>query len=792
MTQMKFNYLGFTTILWPLLFIIGNTNTLPDQLLSCDLTVEAGPDQVECEPGESVTLSGTVLGDALFVQWLPEAGLSAPDEPITQAIVDTTTTFTFIAAGLQDQNLISNGDFSNGPVGFTSDYQDVTGDGVGSLNPSGTFAVDSDPRNNHRRFARCQDHSPNDDRMMIVNGSGNPDNVWCQTIAVNPNTDYAFSAWATTLIEQNPAQLQFSINGVLLGDIFRSSGVNCTWEQFYAVWSSEATVAAEICIANVNATDVGNDFAIDDIAFQEICLFQDTMRVDVLSLEAEWDGPIEWCQNQPASALNDWLLTNSTEPGVWLIDGVTSDSLNPSTLTPGPHSIVFEANQAGCTAGFEVSINIIESLNVGVPEQPEIGFCVGIDTTLELHDLILGEDLGGAWTVTGPQPLALVGSTLSIDQSIVPGIYTVSYAHLTSLACAEIGAVFLLNIVELPNAEAGETVALDCLDGIVSIGSGGAVDGVSYLWTSDGNQAIMSPNDVVTEVDQPGTYYLTATNILGCQAMDSVVVNSNQSTLEAFATVIPISCDDPAKGTSIRIDSVVGGVQPYEYSTNGVDFGPESEFRGIAPGTYEFVVRDANFCETTVAATVIAPNLLEINLEVAAPGARVEIPLGDSIQLDLQINQSLASLVNINWEPVVNDCDFCLNPIVKPTQTTTYSVTVEDESGCVITDQITIEVSASGLFYIPDVFSPNNDGVNDRLVVYTGDHVAQINQFSILDRWGNRVYFAENFSGSDINRFWDGKADQQLVPPGVYVFFVEMELVSGEKAFQQGAVTLVY
>ena len=69
----------------------------------------------------------------------------------------------------------------------------------------------------------------NGDLSMIVNGAGTPNTVaWSQTVDVTPNTDYAFSTWISNLSPREYAsgnlndvsQLQFSINGSQLGDIF--------------------------------------------------------------------------------------------------------------------------------------------------------------------------------------------------------------------------------------------------------------------------------------------------------------------------------------------------------------------------------------------------------------------------------------------------------------------------------------------------------------------------------------------------------------------------------------------
>src|ERR1019366_9768471 len=118
--------------------------------------------------------------------------------------------------------------------------------------------------------------------MMIVNGAGVANvSVWCQTINVLPNTNYAFSCWGQSVSAGSPAELQFSINGGLIGPVFTFAFNVCIWQQFYSIWNSGANTMASICIVNQNTATSGNDFALDDISFNGICDVTDTVLVTV-------------------------------------------------------------------------------------------------------------------------------------------------------------------------------------------------------------------------------------------------------------------------------------------------------------------------------------------------------------------------------------------------------------------------------------------------------------------------------------------------------------------------------
>ena len=111
---------------------------------------------------------------------------------------------------------------------------------------------------------------------------------------MNPNTNYAFSTWVCTLAGQahEVAQLQFSINGFQLGNIFSAPPSINEWRQFYVLWNSGNATSATITILNQNTGGSGNDFGLDDISFRELVLVgapQCTVYVGSMSASATAD-----------------------------------------------------------------------------------------------------------------------------------------------------------------------------------------------------------------------------------------------------------------------------------------------------------------------------------------------------------------------------------------------------------------------------------------------------------------------------------------------------------------------
>lgn len=219
--------------------------------------------------GQQIQLNASG-GNGTF-SWTPAAGLSATNIANPIANPAATTTYT-VSSQVQMGNMIPNGDFEQGNVGFTSQYFYNP-----NLQPQGFYYITTSPALTHPNFQGCSDHTPTGvGNMMVVNGATNPGAVvWEQTLGVSPNTDYNFSAWATNVVAgatgTNIADLQFSVNGFTIGPVFSPNLIPCIWTQFTSTWNSGANTTATISILNQNTTAGGNDFALDDIEFYPIC-----------------------------------------------------------------------------------------------------------------------------------------------------------------------------------------------------------------------------------------------------------------------------------------------------------------------------------------------------------------------------------------------------------------------------------------------------------------------------------------------------------------------------------------
>jgi len=319
--------------------VVKQVHILPKLILTNDTTV--------CE-GAQFTLRAQPAG--LGYSWSPSAGLSSTSVQNPTITASRTTTY-YLTSKRPSGNLVVNGDFEQGNTGFSTGY---LYSGPNPLAPPGHYTVA--PSITNPWYANCADHTPTGaNNMLLVDGANGSSGVavgtmlWCQTVTVTPNTDYAFSTWLTNLNASGAtSQLRFSINGVQVGAVQNTPLGTCQWNQFYVLWNSGAATTANICISEASGAQPGNDLAIDDIFFGTTVLCTDSVKVTVIPAEYQHLKDTI-CAGQQYS-LHSGIAVHST--------GVYYDTLHSITgcdsiiidldLTVLPQTIAFTAPDTVC------------------------------------------------------------------------------------------------------------------------------------------------------------------------------------------------------------------------------------------------------------------------------------------------------------------------------------------------------------------------------------------------------------------------------------------------------------
>jgi gliding motility-associated-like protein len=286
--------------------------------------------------------------------------------------------------------------------------------------------------------------------------------------------------------------------------------------------------------------------------------------------------------------------------------------------------------------------------------------------------------------------------------------------------------------------------------------------GTIYAWST----GAMTPGIVI---DAPGLYFVTLTDECGTRTDTFAVMAVGNAVQAVVNPPEAILCS----GQSIRLQA--SGGTAYSWSpTDGLSLTDVANpiASPLATTAYQLVVSDGA-CADTLAVTI-----------TVNPAPQAEAGPDTLLLRPMPVQLSASGGETYQWSPARGlDCTDCPAPLALPEQTTLYTVTVFDPNGCAAAAEVLVEVDFGRCAaYIPNAFSPNDDGRNDTFQVY-----ARPDQFSIriFDRWGNEVYRAE-----DISQPWDGRFRGKLAPAGVYVYLVEMELCGQPEVFS-GDVLLV-
>lgn len=299
----------------------------------------------------------------------------------------------------------------------------------------------------------------------------------------------------------------------------------------------------------------------------------------------------------------------------------------------------------------------------------------------------------------------------------------------------------------------------------------------------------LSINNVVYNENKPnGIEILPGAGAAGCDS--TIIVSLSFENLQlSFSTQDPV-CGDDEKGF-LQIDAINGGAPPFNYSLNNGETKPLSDLPfqigDLADGFYELNLSDANGCNATASAT-IQSSAADFSLDL---GPDLSLKTGDSIRLQAQTDLIPGK---IEWSPEIGlSCTDCLHPMASPVQTTVYTLTISDLAGCSVSDKIRIEVIEASVFFVPNAFSPNEDGENDLLLVYGNPaEVNLVRYFQIFDRWGALIFERQDFPAGDENAAWDGRINgRQIAPPGVYIYSMGLELKNGAELNDRGTINLI-
>ena len=465
--------------------------------------------------------------------------------------------------------LVTNGKFDAGNTGFTTTYSyraDIGG--ALELYPEGTYAVVPNSNTVHNLFFGTG-RTLGGGNFMVING--NPAigaTVWSQnSITVQPNTTYYFSAWGLSVFNGNNAVLRFTINGNQVGSIaflpngYTSNAGPYNWVRFYGSWNSGFATNADLSIVNLNTVLSGNDFGLDDISFG-------TLSPIALSVAPGPSGS-GICQGSPLYLNANAIGGASPYEYAWSgPNGFTATVMNPlvTNSASGVHSGVYSlllTDGFGCTATntYNVSPSALPSDRTLTAVSATI--CNGQTSSIDLASSQLGVSYqlrNNATNALIEDPISGTGGTINFPVGAIPttttfnvlatGNISTCSVQMATLVTITIDTTPVLNVLNQTVCSGAVNLTLPA----VTAGSTGG--GTLTYWT---DAAATISLGTPTAVAVTGIYYIKST-LVSCEDVEPVTVSINAAPTAIFSYPTTPYCSSEADPIAVMTGASVAGV----------------------------------------------------------------------------------------------------------------------------------------------------------------------------------------------------------------------------------------
>ncbi|MBN4072611.1 gliding motility-associated C-terminal domain-containing protein, partial [Crocinitomix catalasitica] len=485
------------------------------------------------------------------------------------------------------------------------------------------------------------------------------------------------------------------------------------------------------------------------------------------------DADATYCDGDPIADLT--VISATTGTVTWYDDpGLTSIVGTGLTFTPpgGPGTYVYYATETELSLGCEGDPDSVTIVINPIPPAPII-----TGPTVYCQDdiptpLMAETSFSGDVTWYDAPPPATILSTLDDynPPTNFPGIFNY-YVTESVGGCEGPATLVTVTIKPKPDPPTISGTMQYCEGDIPTAltatpSMGGTIEwfdsGLSLLFTG----LIFTPTLTIGT----NTFIVTET-LAGCSSDDTIIT----ITVDPAPYVNVAPSISACYGDAVIIAADTNGY-PLTWSS-GQTGTPISYFTDTTEWLY--VTATNPLCGSSMDSIQVIINALPY----VAAFSDTSIGLGAEIKLYASTG---ASNVTFQWIPPVDECIYpdCSIVFDAPDQATIYIVIATDDNGCQHSDTLFVDIIGLMEIFVPNVFSPNNDGWNDLLEV-EGPKLYDFD-FRVFDRWGKLMY-----KSTDQRSGWDGTFDGQELAPQTFVYMVRGETVLGKKIKVQGNVSII-
>lgn len=507
----------------------------------------------------------------------------------------------------------------------------------------------------------------------------------------------------------------------------------------------------------------------------------DTIRVINLKAKFEHAGGIV-CSNDNLAFTNTSTAGDSITGCHWTfgdgsyaenIAGVLHGYTNPGTYYPS----LTVTTLHGCRDSFSTTVpvtvaalpafDILSSGNGCAPLNASFNAQPG-STTVPVT--IWQWDFGNGNTAVQQTPSVQLYQTASE--------YTVTLKGISSQGCSKtVSKTITAFASPLLTVSADTSI---CKGGSAVITAGGAT---ILRWDADASLNCTACAVITAMPQKTSTYTVTGTSPAGCTASQSVTVTVKDPVQMRYSSIVQacagVSTVLPVTGAAIYEWSPSTGLSSTSAASPSV--------QAFSSVTYRVIGRDAAGCSADTGYIAIAVNPLP---QVDA-GTDKTITRGAVLDLVPVVS---ADVTMVHWSPTGDISRDAGDGItVKPLVTTEYTATARTAAGCMASDKVTVTVTdmpTDGGLFVPNTFSPNNDGVNDVFYVRSSGGI-KINRIKVMNRNGQTVFEKTNLFTNDITAGWNGTFRGIPVQNDVYLYAVEITDAAGKIKIISGNVSVM-
>lgn len=310
-------------------------------------------------------------------------------------------------------------------------------------------------------------------------------------------------------------------------------------------------------------------------------------------------------------------------------------------------------------------------------------------------------------------------------------------------------------------------------NGSVTLNPTGGVPPISYSWNSTPPQSTQDLSGVA-----PGTYTVTVTHG-GCSFTESFAISGT-------ATPVFLKVIDTANTLCTTNNGMIevigtGGTPTYTYSIDNGTYSSIKKFRNLAPGSHIIRIKDQNGCEHD---TTVVLDKYTYKLEISGEGEDAYCDAngyGGVVRITASGGTQPYSYF---WSNYSSGAGAEMLTLPKGT----YNVIVTDRYGCSGDTSITIGEKPCCEMGLPNTFTPNNDGLNDKFIPIVNVPISKYD-LTIFNRWGQKVFGTVKYDEG-----WDGTLQKNGKPleNGIYYYRLVYTCDKGLKEeIKYGDITLI-